>query len=113
MKKFLLTCVLVLSGCSILFPIPHDPVMFDSIVSTKIAVENLKCDNKDWTETQQKIHQLKVYTQLRKDPQAESVAQLEEAIGKAKDTKNPIFCESILKINKTRVDVIIDAWKGR
>ena len=113
MKKFLLISVLVLSGCSVLFPIPHDSSMFDTLVATKIAVENLKCDNKDWSVAQEKIHHLKVYTELRKDPQALSVAQLEEAIDKAKDTENPVFCESILKINKTRVDVIVDAWKGR
>jgi hypothetical protein len=50
---------------------------------------------------------------LRKDPQATTIAQLQEAINKAKASDKKLFCESILKINKTRIDVIVDAWKGR
>jgi len=32
---------------------------------------------------------------------------------KAYDSKSQTFCESILKLNRTRVDVAIDAWRGR
>jgi hypothetical protein len=38
---------------------------------------------------------------------------MEEALKKAKDSKSNLFCESIVKLNRTRVDVVIDAWKGR
>jgi hypothetical protein len=38
---------------------------------------------------------------------------MEEALKKAKESKSALFCESIVKLNKTRVDVTIDAWKGR
>jgi hypothetical protein len=116
MKKLvLILAVLCLNGCSIiaLWPKPHDPVMFDNLVSTKIAVEKLSCEDKNWTDAETKIQHLKVYTELRKDPQATSIAQLQEAIGKAKASNNKLFCESILKINKTRLDVVVDAWKGR
>jgi len=119
MKKFiLLLVVLCLNGCSVmaisaLWPKPHDPVMFDQVVSVKLSVDKLSCDDKNWTDAETKIQHLKVYTELRKDPQAQSIAQLEEAIGKAKKSDNKLFCESILKINKTRIDVVVDAWKGR
>ena len=116
-KLILLSMVLFLNGCSIiaLWPKPHDPVMFDNLVSKKIAIDNLKCDDKTWAwqTAETKLQHLKVYTELRKDPQATSIAQLQEAIGKAKASDKKLFCESILKINKTRIDVIVDAWKGR
>ena len=119
MKKLLFIAVLFLSGCSTLsnltslWPKPHDPVMFDNLVSTKIAVEKLNCDDKNWVDAETKLQHLKVYSELRKDPQATSIAQLQEAINKAKASDKKLFCESILKINKTRIDVIVDAWKGR
>lgn len=113
MKKLLLISLLVLSGCSFILPRPHDPALFDSLVSTKIAVNKLSCDDKNWTDAESKIQHLKVYSELRNDPQAKSIAQLEEAIGKAKASNSKTFCESILKINKTRIDVVVDAWRGR
>ena len=116
MKKLLLIALIFLSGCSTitsLWPKPHDPVMFDNLVSTKISVEKLNCEDKNWTDAENKIQHLKVYAELRKDPQANSIAQLQEAISKAKASDKKLFCDSILKINKTRIDVIVDAWRGR
>jgi uncharacterized protein YceK len=116
MKKILILAVICLSGCSTitsLWPKDHDPVMFDNLVSIKIAVEKLNCEDKNWTDAQTKIQHLKVYAELRNDPQAKSIAELSEAITKARNTDKKLFCEGIIKINKTRVDTIIDAWKGR
>jgi hypothetical protein len=118
MKRLvLLTAVLLLNGCSVisLWPKPHDPVMFDNLVQIKILVDNLNCEDKTWAwETAEtKINHLKVYSSLRNDPQAKSIAELSEAITKARNTDKKLFCEGIIKINKTRVDTIIDAWKGR
>lgn len=117
-QLLLLLAVLVLQGCSIaaisaIWPKPHDPVMFDNIVSVKLAVDKLNCEDKNWTDAENKIQHLKVYAELRKDPQAQSIAQLEEAIQKAKASSNKMFCEGVLKINKTRIDTTIDAWRGR
>lgn len=111
--KYTLLAVLFLSGCSVILPIKHDPAMFDNLVQVKVAVDKLNCENKDWLDAQNKITHLKVYTEMRKDPQAYSVGQLGEAIEKAKQSNNKTFCESILRINKTRIDVIADAWRGR
>jgi hypothetical protein len=112
MKKIILISIIALSGCSLL-PRDHDPVMFGDLVDVKISVDKLSCDDKNWNTTLDKVHTLKVYSELRKDPQATSISQLEEALGKARDSSNKLFCESVLKINKTRIDVIADAWKGR
>jgi len=116
MTKYLLLVLITLSGCTLILPKPHDPVLFDNLVSVKIAVDKLTCDSKDlnaWQTTSDKIHHLVVYADIRKDPQAESLKQLQEAIVKARDTKSNVFCENILKINRARIDVAADAWKGR
>lgn len=113
MKKLLLAAVVVLSGCAVIFPKPHDPVMFDQVVAIDIKVNQVNCSNKDWGDLLSRVHHLKVYTELREDPQAKAVAQLEEALLKAYNSKNEKFCDSILKLNKTRISVIEDAWKGR
>lgn len=105
--------VVMLSGCAIIFPKPHDPVMFDQIVAIQIKVNQVNCSNKDWGDLMDRVHHLKVYTALRGDPQAPAIAQLQEALLKAQNSKNEKFCDSILKLNKTRIEVVEDAWKGR
>lgn len=113
MKTMLALVVVMLSGCAIIFPKPHDPVMFDQIVAIQIKVNKVNCANRDWGDLLDRVHHLKVYTQLRNDPQAKGVAQLEEALLKAYNSKNEKFCDSILKLNKARIEVVEDAWKGR
>ena len=73
----------------------------------------MQCDSKEWNQTLNQIEHLKVYTQLREDPQSNSLVKLEEGLTKAKNSTNPTFCESVLKIEKTRIDVIFDAWRKR
>ena len=114
MKRLILSLSLVvLSGCAVIFPIPHDGTAFNNLVEVKIAVDKLNCTDKNWSDAFSKIEKLKVYTTLRNDPQAASVEGLETALKKAQESKNEKFCESIVKINKARVDVITDAWRGR
>ena len=84
-----------------------------NVVDVKIAVDKLDCKNKDWNDAFAKIERLKVYTSLRKDPQAKAVEDLESALKKAQASSNEKFCESVVKINRARVDVITDAWRGR
>lgn len=114
MKLFALALAVVLSGCSIILPKPHDPIMLDHLVSIKVGVNELRCgEEKHWNEVEYKIQKLELYTEWRADPQAPSVKALKESLKKAGESKNKTFCESLLKINKTRIDVIADAWKGR
>ena len=113
MRTLLLVLTLVLSGCAVIFPVPHDGAVFNNLVEVKIAVDKLNCIDKNWTDAFSKVEKLKIYTALRNDPQAPAVDSLEIALKKAYETKNEKFCESVVKINKTRIDVIVDAWKGR
>jgi hypothetical protein len=109
----ILSMVLFLNGCSIILPIDHDPVMFDHLVDVKIAIGKTTCQDRDWKELNRAVEKMKVYSELRDDPQAESAKNLEEALSKANASKNDKFCESVLKVSATRVDVIVKAWRQR
>ena len=116
MKKFIVVLALVLAGCAVIFPKPHDPVMFGQAVDVKVGLTKISCDEKskqDWQPLLDRVETLKTYSQLRGDPQADAFAKMQEALNKAKESKSITFCESIIKLNKTRADVAIDAWKGR
>lgn len=116
MKKLLVVLSLVmLSACStIIPPKAHDPVMFGYIIDVKVGLSKISCDDKNtWQPVFDKIETLKTYSASRGDPQADSIAKLEEALNKAKISQNKAFCESAVRISKTRTDVVIDAWKGR
>jgi len=115
MKNLLsLTAVLCLSACSFIFPVPHDPVEFSMLVNAKIDVDSLDCaDKSTWDYVIDDVNRLSVYTNLREDPQAESISQLKEALIKAKGSNNQLFCENIVKIQKTRIETIVSAWRGR
>ena len=115
MKKLILVLfALSLTACSFILPRPHDPEMFGRLVDTKIVVDKLECGNHlMFQNADEQIERLKVYAQVRQDPQADAIHKLQDAIKKAGETKNKVFCESIVKTNKVRIDVIIDTWKGR
>ena len=115
MKKLIIILALVtLTGCSIIIPRPHDPEMFGRLVDTKISVDKLECGNQlMFQNADEYIERLKVYAVLRSDPQADAIGKLQDSIKKAGESKNKVFCESVLKANKVRIDVIVDAWKGR
>ena len=116
MKKIILLAAFVLSGCAqftAIWPIAHDGAMFDRLVDVKVAVDNLSCTDKKWDDAFHKVEHLRVYATYKNDPQAPSVTSLNEALKKAHGSNNVKFCESVLAISKTRIDVIADAWKGR
>jgi hypothetical protein len=118
MKKLILILAVVsLTGCSSitkLWPRPHDPEMFGRLVDAKISVDKLECGNPlAFHNADEYIERLKVYATLRSDPQADAIGKLQDSIKKAGESKNKVFCESVVKTNKVRIDVIVDAWKGR
>lgn len=112
-KSLAILLAVSLSACSIILPIDHDPVMFDHLVDVKIAIGKTTCQDRDWKELNRAVEKMKVYSELRDDPQAESAKNLEEALSKANASKNDKFCESVLKVSATRVDVIVKAWRQR
>lgn len=114
MKNLLLVLAVTLSGCAIIFPKPHDPVMFGQAVDVKVGLSKISCSDKsNWQPLLDKVETVKVYTAERTDPQADAFVKMQEALNKAKDSKSVAFCESIIKLNKTRVDVVFDVWRGR
>lgn len=113
MKLFAVAFSVLLAGCSFILPIPHDGALFNNLVQVKIAIDKTNCQDKDWNQLYSKVEQLKVYASLRKDPQAKGINDLESALKKANASSNEKFCESVLKINRVRVDTVVDAWRGR
>jgi hypothetical protein len=114
MKRLVLVLAVALSGCALVFPKPHDPVMFGQAVDVKVGLSKINCDDKsNWQPVLDKVETLKVYSSVRGDPQSDAFGKMEEALKKAKESKSNLFCESIVKLNRTRADVAIDAWKGR
>lgn len=114
MRFLVALSIVLLSGCAIIFPKPHDPVMFGQAIDVKVGLTKINCKDKtNWQPLLDKIEVIKVYTAERADPQADAFVKMQEALNKAKDSKSNTFCESIIKLNKTRVDVTLDAWKGR
>ena len=105
--------MVALSGCAFI-PRSHDPVMFGQAIDIKVGLSKITCEDKsNWQPVLDKIETVKVYSVERGDPQSDAFKKMEEALKKAKDSKSSTFCESIVKLNRTRVDVTIDAWKDR
>lgn len=103
-----------LTGCSLILPRDHDPVMFSKLVDAKVSVSELSCENKDnWQPTLVAVNNLAVYTELRDDPQKENIKGLKEALVKARDTNNASFCRGILKTSAGRIDAAVKAWRDR
>ena len=114
MKKLILLLAIALSGCAVIFPKPHDPVMFDNLIYIQTDLNKATCaEPKNWDNLLDRVNHLKVYTHFRSEPQSQAIASLQESLLKAHSSKSVTFCESLLKLNKTRVEVTLDAWKGR
>lgn len=109
---------LLLSGCStmtLIWPVPHDPVEAGKLISVKQKMEEVSCVDKDpfvWQPLLSDLRWLNLYTEFREDPQAKAVDQLYVAIKKAHDG-SLAYCEATLKLNRTRIQVIEKAMKGR
>lgn len=114
MKTILVMIAALLTGCSVILPKAHDPYMLSDLAEIKLIVDNIKCGNENmWGSADMRIEKLEIYTKWRDDPQALALKSLRENLSKARESKNIKFCESLLNINKSRIDVIADAWKGR
>ena len=114
----ILLLALLLSGCStfkMILPVPHDPVEAGKLISIKQGLEEVSCVDKDpfvWKPLLSDLRWLNLYTEFRQDPQAKAVEQLYVAVKKANEGSIP-YCEATLKINRTRIQVIESAWRGR
>lgn len=111
MKAILLA--LLLTGCKAIWPIAHDPAGAQMLIQTKLSLSMVQCDQPDnWKELLHQTRFLAMYTKFREDPQASNAEQLDEALNKAYTGSRP-YCEATLKLNRTRIEVIEKAWRGR
>ena len=119
MKKLLILSVLLMSGCATvnnLLPKHHDPAEAAKLMDVKAKIETLTCgatkDLPRWQSTVDDLRWLNLYTEFRQDPQAKTVEELYIATQKAREG-SIAYCEATLKLQKTRIEVIESAWKGR
>ena len=113
MKALLL--VLLLSGCStfkMIWPVKHDPAGAQALIQVKQTLNETNCHNLEWDDLLKQTNYLVLYTQFREDPQAKNVEQFEQAIRKAR-IGSTTYCEATLKLNKTRLEIVEKAWRGR
>lgn len=104
---------LLLSGCSLIMPIAHDPAEAQALIQVKQSLNMVECDQPEgWKELLHQTKFLAMYTKFREDPQAKNAEQLDEALNKAAKGSKP-YCEATLKLNRTRIEVIEKAWRGR
>jgi hypothetical protein len=115
MKRLVLVAAL-LSGCSFIMPVPHDPAEASKLIDIKQKVDTLTCgatkDFPRWQSAVDDMRWLNMYTEFRADPQAKTIEELYIATQKARDGSEA-YCEATLKLQKTRILVIEKAWRGR
>ena len=114
--KYLLSVVLglTLAGCSVinLFPKKHDPVEVMYLVETKVAMDALTCGNDaGWESTILSAVKLATYADYRNEAQLENVHSIKDNLVKAKDSK--ATCQLLVNVAKSRVDILVDAWRIR
>jgi len=115
MKHLTLFAALLLTGCSFIIPVPHDPVEAGKLISVKQRMDEIGCEIKDpfvWQPMIDDLRWLNLYTEFRQDPQAKNIEELYIAMQKAK-AGSTAYCDATVKLNKTRIQVIEKAWKGR
>jgi hypothetical protein len=120
MKKLLiLSTVVFLTGCSTIdtvkkyWPRSHDPVMFNNLVATDIAIDHQNCESPTWEKVLPITEQLSRYAEWRGDPQAENLKGLHNHIDKMSKGGSKVFCEIGKKAAKQRVQAAKTALEGR
>ena len=111
MKKLLILSLL-LTGCSFIMPVPHDPAEAKGLVDVKYNLENTTCSDRNWKPLMDSAHWFTLYAQFKEDPQVKTVEAFEESLDKAR-VGSDAYCVATLKLAKTRLQVLESAMKGR
>jgi hypothetical protein len=114
MKRLVLVAAL-LSGCSMIMPVKYDPSGGAALTDIAVQIDKVSCIDKDKNEWQKLIDDVRwldVHTAWKQDPQNKTISELYVAVQKAHEGSTA-YCEATLKLNKTRVQVLEKAWKGR
>jgi len=120
MKKLLIALgIVALTGCSTIetvkkyWPRDHDPVMFNQLVVTDIAIGYVDCEKPDWSAAHNAAEQLAKYSEWRKDPQTENLKGLNAHVERMSKGGSKVFCELGKKTAGQRIQAARSAWEGR
>ena len=120
MKKLLLVVAIVsLTGCSTIqdikqyWPRDHDPVMFNHLVTTDIAIKHVDCEKADWTTAHNNAEVLAQYAEWRNDPQTANMKGLAAHTERMARGGSKTFCELGKKTAAQRIEAAKSAWQGR
>ena len=120
MKRLLLALAVVsLTGCSTLqdlkqyWPRDHDPVLFNHLVTTDIAINHVDCEKADWGEAHRNAEVLAQYAEWRKDPQTANMKGLLAHTERMSKGSSKTFCELGKKTAAQRIEAAKSAWQGR
>ena len=108
-----------LSGCSTinsikdLWPRAHDPMMFDNLVAVSLEVEQVNCEQPDWSAAHRAAQQVARYAEWRQDPQRENLKGLQAHTERMSKGGSKVFCELGKKTAAQRIDAAKTAWEGR
>jgi hypothetical protein len=119
MKQFLVIAAVLLSGCSAIqdikqyWPRDHDPVMFNHLVTTDIAIEKIDCERPDWAQAHNNAETLARYAEWRNDPQTTNMKGLVAHTERMSRGGSKTFCELGKKTAAQRIQAARSAWQGR
>ena len=115
MKRLVLATAILLSGCSFIMPVPYDPAGGAALTDIAVQLDKVSCIDKEKNEWQKLVDDarwLDVHAGWKEDPQTKTIDELYVAVQKARDGSTA-YCEATIKLQKTRVQVLQKAWKGR
>ena len=120
LQRLILTAVigLTLTGCSTIqkyWPRAHDPQLVQLWVITQTNLTRVDCSAEDrgWARVADSSEQLALYTEFRKDPQAENMRGLARHTVKMAQGGSKVFCELGKKTAEGRLSAARTAWEGR
>ena len=115
-RLLILSTLVALTSCSTIkqyWPRAHDPVMFNQLVATDIAITHVDCEKPDWRFAQESAEQLAQYAEWRHDPQAENLIGLKAHTDRMANGGSKMFCELGKKTANGRIEAAKSAWEGR
>jgi hypothetical protein len=119
MKTLIIMAALFLiTGCSTIekyWPRDHDPVLVNSWVSVKMALDAVDCGTQPtgWSAVTEHSQRLYLLSDFRSDPQTDNLRGLRDHSQKMAGTTNKTFCQLGKKTAEARLAAARTAWAGR
>lgn len=124
-KLLIILLALTLGSCSFslstikdLMPRDHDSYMVGIWVETKIALDDVNCDDavdsaSGWMNVASWAQQLSLYTSFRSDPQHNNIQGLHKHANKMAEGSSVAFCKLGKKTAEGRLQAARNAWEDR